>query len=735
MARDPKHDVLFEPVRIGPKKLRNRFWQTSHCAGPGSERPGAQAHFRGMKAEGGWGAVFTEFCSIHPESDEYPYTSARLWDQGDVVNLGYMCEIAHQHQSLAGVQLWYSGGNAPSLESREFGRSPSQWLAPIFSTRSVYGIEMDESDIDAVITMYVEAGKRAEQAGFDLLEVSAGDDTVPIQFLEPRFNHRSDNYGGNFENRSRFFIELLQAMKRQLGEHCAITTRFEMDTLHGPEGVEAHEDGLRMLEKFRTEGVIDAVALKIGDYAEWGEDAGVSRFRKSGWMTPFIKQGKAILGPGIAVVGNGRLTSPDDMVALIKAGVLDIIGAARPSIADPFLPNKISEGRLSDIRECIGCNICVSKFQQGGQIMCTQNATIGEEYRRGWHPEKFSATTEPLSVLIVGAGPAGMECARVLAERGYTVHLRDAEAELGGHWKQVVKLPRLSEWGRVISYRQAQLAKWKKSIQVHLGIGRMNAADVLNYGADRIVLATGSYWAPDGHSAGSGAIPGADNTLSHVLTPFQVIAGKQVVGDRVLILDGDGHFMGIALAELMANQGKQVTYVCDAPDIAEYGVFTMESFNNKRMLFEKGIRIYTSHWVDRIEPGRVRLSYAYRFGADLIGPSSGGIPRKDNGGAFDLEVDAVILATSRHSDTTLWRELKARKAEWAANDIQDIFRTGDCKAPAQLNQAIWDAHRLAREFDSPHPAYPLPWIRERQLWGGATIPKLGDERPHVEKHL
>ncbi len=191
MSRDPKHDVLFEPIKIGPKMLRNRFWQTSHCAGPGAERPGAQAHLRGMKAEGGWGAVFTEFCSIHPESDEYPYTSARIWDQGDVLNLGYMCEVAHKYGSLAGVQLWYSGGNAPSLESREFGRAPSQWLSPIFATRSVYGCEMDELDIRTVINMYVEAGKRAESAGFDLLEVSAGDDTLPSQFLEPRFNRRT----------------------------------------------------------------------------------------------------------------------------------------------------------------------------------------------------------------------------------------------------------------------------------------------------------------------------------------------------------------------------------------------------------------------------------------------------------------------------------------------------------------------------------------------------------------
>jgi len=732
MARDPKHDVLFESIQIGPKKTRNRFWQTSHCAGPGSERPGAQAHLRGMKAEGGWGVVFTEFCSIHPEADEYPYTSARIWDQGDVINLGYLCEVAHRHGSLAGIQLWYSGGNAPSLESREFGRSPSQWLSPIFASRSVYGYEMDELDIQTVINMYVEAGKRAEQAGFDLLEVSAGDDTLPIQFLEPRFNRRTDHYGGSFENRSRFFIELLHALKRNLGDRCGITTRFEMDTLHGPEGVEAHEDSVRLLELFRKEGVVDLVALKIGDYAEWGEDAGVSRYRKSGWMTPFIKQGKSILGAGIPVVGNGRLTSPDDMVALIRAGVLDIIGAARPSIADPFLPTKISEGRLEDIRECIGCNICVSKFQQGGQIMCTQNATISEEYRRGWHPEKFTKTTQPCSVLVVGGGPAGMECARILGERGYTVHLREAERELGGHWKSVATLPRLSEWGRVITYRQTQLAKLKKNVEVQLGVGRMSADDVLAYGADRVVIATGSHWARDGRSATAGPIPGADDALAHVLTPMQVVSGKAVPGRRVMILDGDAHFMGITLAELMANQGKEVTYVCDAADVAEYGVFTMESFNNKRMLFEKGVKTYCSHWVDSIAPGKVRMSYLYKFGPDLLGPTSGKVPRKDNGGEFDLEVDAVILVTSRYSDDTLWRELKARKPEWAANEIQDVFRTGDCKAPAQLTQAIWDAHRLAREFDSPHPAYPLPWIRERQLWGASTVPKLGDIRVNVE---
>ncbi len=731
MARDSKYDILFDSVKIGSRTARNRFFQTAHCAGPGSERPGANAALRGTKAEGGWGVVFTEYCSIHPEADEYPYTSARIWDEGDVRNLAHLCDEAHKHKSLAGVQLWYSGGHAPCLESREIGRSPSQFQSDMFATRTLYGYEMDEDDIKAVINMYVEAGRRAEQAGFDLLEVSAGDDTVPIQFLEPRYNKRTDKYGGSFENRSRFYLEVLSALKRALGDRCAITTRFEMDTLHGADGVESGEDGLRVLELLRKEGVVDLVSLKIGNYAEWGEDAGASRFRKSGWVTPFIKQGKAVLGPDIPVVGNGRFTSPDDMVALVNSKTVDFIGAARPSIADPFLPNKIQSGRLEDIRECIGCNICVSKFNQVGQIMCTQNQTLGEEYRRGWHPEKFQKTRNTWSVLVVGGGPSGMECARVLGERGYTVHLRDAEKELGGHWKWVSRLPRLSEWGRVVTYRQTQLGKLK-NVEVHLGVGRMTADDVLNYGADRVVVATGSHWRGDGVGPGCGPIIGADTSLPHCLTPEQIMAGKPLPGRRVLVLDAEGHFVGISLAEMFADQGREVTYVCDASEIAEYGVFTLEAPNNKRMMFEKKIRTYRNHWLSAIQPGKATLSYLYKFSHDLTGPGTGEVPRRDNGGDFDLEVDAVVLVTSRTSDDALYRELKARRAEWKANEIQAVFRIGDCKAPMQVGQAMWEGHRLAREFDGPHPAHPLPWIRERQLWGADTAPSLGDPRPRVE---
>ena len=363
-----------------------------------------QAHFRGMKAEGGWGVVFTEFCSIHPESDEYPFTSARIWDQGDVVNLGYMCEIAHRHGSLAGIQLWYSGGNAPpsnlarSAAARANGCRRYLPRARCTAAKWMTSISAPSSTCTS------------RRASAQKLRASICSRSLPGTIHSPSSSWSPASTGAQIVRRElrqplALFHRAAAGAEARAGDRCAITTRFEMDTLHGPEGVEAHEDGVRLLELFRREGVVDAVALKIGDYAEWGEDAGASRFRKSGWMTPFIKQGKSILGAG----HSGRRQRAPHQPG--RHGGADPRRRARHhrrrAAVDrrPFLPNKISEGRLEDIRECIGCNICVSKFQQGGQIMCTQNVTVGEEYRRGWHPEKFAQDASPAACSWSEAAP------------------------------------------------------------------------------------------------------------------------------------------------------------------------------------------------------------------------------------------------------------------------------------------------------------------------------------------
>ena len=426
MARDPKYDCLFEPIQIGPKTMKNRFYQVPHCNGAGSERPGAQAAFRGMKAEGGWGGICTEYASIHPESDDVHRVSARIWDEGDVINLGHMCDEIHRHGALAGIEMWYGGAHAPCMESRAVPRGPSQ-IASEFESRT-YPREADEDDIKDLIQMYVDAAIRAERAGFDIIYVYGAHSYLPLQFLSKFYNKRTDKYGGSFENRARFWLESMAAVKQAVGDNCAVATRFAIDTLYGAEGVEVGDDGFKFVELATKEGVVDLWDVNIGDIAEWGEDAGPSRFYKANHQKPWVKDVKSIAN--VPVLGVGRMTSPDDMAQIITSGQADIIGAARPSISDPFLPNKIEEGRLDDIRECIGCNMCISRWEIGGPpLICTQNATSMEEYRRGWHPEKFEKA--PGSVL----GPRG-RCRALrhgVCPRARRARLRRASAR--GRWR------------------------------------------------------------------------------------------------------------------------------------------------------------------------------------------------------------------------------------------------------------------------------------------------------------
>jgi len=723
MPRNPKHDCLFEPIKLGPKTMKNRFYQVPHCIGAGSEKPGTQAANRGMKAEGGWGACNTEYCSISPESDDTHRVSARIWDDGDIINLRHMNDELHKHGCLGGIEMWYGGPHAPNMESRAVPRGPNA-TASEFEVRT-YAHEADEDDIKDLVNLYVEAAKRAEQAGFDIVYVYGGHSYLPLQFLSPFYNKRTDRYGGSLENRARFWLESLEAVKKAVGGNCAIATRFAIDTLYGPAGVETGEDGLKFVELVAKAGTLDVWDVNIGDIAEWGEDAGPSRFYKSGHQRAWTNEVKKLCK--IPVLGVSRETSADDMAAHITGGRLDIIGAARPSISDPFLPKKIDEGRIEDVRECIGCNVCISRWEIGGPPMiCTQNATANEEYRRGWHPEKFKKVDTEDSVLVVGAGPAGMECARVLGERGYDVHLREASGEIGGCVKDIMRYPGLSEWGRLITYRQIQLDKLK-NVEVHTGVGAMSAKDVLEYGAEKVVIATGSYWSTNGTSSVShDPIPGLDAALAYICTPEQVMQGKKT-GKRVLVLDAEGYFTGVSMAELMADQGKEVTIVTSLGGVAPYTHFTLEAPNLHRMMYEKHIHEMTYHWPEKIEKGVATLYYLFRDGYKRdSGPTLGKLPRRVGIDVVKKEFDTVIACTGREPNDKLFRELKARQSEWAANDIRGIYAAGDCYAPGLLADAVFSGHRIAREFESSNPQFAQPWIRERQIWGHETFPKISD---------
>jgi dimethylamine/trimethylamine dehydrogenase len=404
--RDPRYDILFTPVQLGPVVAKNRFYQVPHCNGMGHAMPLAHAAMREMKAAGGWAVVSTEECEIHPSSDETPYVEARLWDDRDIPALALMCDKVHAHGALAALELVHNGPAASNLYSREVLLAPSPQ-----PTKYVYPAQaraMTRHDIREYRRWHREAAVRGKRAGMDIIYVYAAHDlSLPMHFLQRRRNQRTDEYGGSLENRVRLLREVLQDTRDAVGDTCAVALRFATEEFLGPGGVELAEakDIVAMLAELPDVWDVNVAA--------WYNDSVPSRFAASGAQEPFIDFVKRSTSK--PVVGVGRFTSPDAMVAQIRRGVLDLIGAARPSIADPFLPKKIEEGRIDDIRECIGCNVCVSGDMTISPIRCTQNPTMGEEWRRGWHPEQIQPSRSASRVLVVGAGPAGLEAARALA--------------------------------------------------------------------------------------------------------------------------------------------------------------------------------------------------------------------------------------------------------------------------------------------------------------------------------
>jgi dimethylamine/trimethylamine dehydrogenase len=659
MTRESRFDVLFEPVRIGPVTTRNRFYQVPHCTGMGYRRPQTLAAMREVKAEGGWGVVCTEYCSIHPTSDDDPYPTASLWDDEDVRSLALMVEKVHGHGALAGVELWHGGGAAANAYSREVPLAVKS--RPVGMHEPLQTRAMDKADIRELRRWHVEAARRAKRAGFDIVYVYACHWYLVREFLLPS-NRRSDEYGGSLENRTRLLRELIEDTKEAVGDSCAVAVRFGASF----GGLDEEPDTAEPRAMIELLGELpDLWDITVHDYSR---EMGASRFVKEASLEAcmgWVKQ--ATSKPVVSV---GRFTSPDTMLRLVRQGVVDLIGAARPSISDPFLPKKIEEGRVEDIRECIGCNICFAGDQRGVPIRCTQNPTMGEEWRRGWHPERIPEKGSDRTVLVVGAGAAGLEAAVALGRRGYPVTLAEARTELGGRVSLESALPGLAEWARVRDWRVAQLNQLP-NVEVHLD-SVLDAEQILEFAADRILLATGSAWRRDGTGRWH------DDPIDGwkrpgVLTPDEVMAGA-VPGGPVLVFDDEHYYMGGVIAEKLQREGVETILATPAAMVSAWTLYTDEQERIQARLIELGVRLETATVLEAIGDGKVELSCAY------------------SGRARALEVSSVVTVTSREPTDALFHELA---------DRADITRIGDCLAPGTIATAVYSGHRCAREMDEP----------------------------------
>ena len=564
--RDPRYDILFEPLAIGPLVTKNRFYQVPHCNGMGRMFQDGNIAMRGIKAEGGWGIIATEQCEFHPTSDVTGYTEARMWSDADLSYLGGICEAVHAHGALAAVELTHNGYQVANLYSREVPIAPMH-VPVVANNCPVQARAMDLEDIRNYRRWHRQAALRAKREGFDIAIVYAAHDLAMQQhFLSRRNNQRSDEYGGSLENRIRLFREVLEDTKDAVGDTMAVITRFAVDEMMGPDGLEWHSEGREAIEMLAE--LPDMWDVNISD---WSYDSQTSRFSSEGFQEDYVGFVKQVTTKPVAAVG--RYTSPDAMVSAIKRGVVDLIGAARPSIADPFLPRKIEEGRLEDIRECIGCNICAAWNNLSAPSRCTQNPSFGEEWRKGWHPEKIAPRHTDAHVLVVGAGPAGLEAAHALGKRGYRVTLAEARAQAGGRVTRESALPGLNAWARVRDYRLGQIAPMAH-VDMYLE-SELTAQHVLELGADHVAIATGATWRRDGVGRAiwhplSGATP------ERSFSPDDIMDGKRPPMGPVVVFDDDHYYMGSMMAELLADEGYTVTLVTPDPVVASWTNFTQE---------------------------------------------------------------------------------------------------------------------------------------------------------------
>jgi dimethylamine/trimethylamine dehydrogenase len=611
--------------------------------------------------------VCTEEVEIHHSTDLSPYVEGRLWSDEDIPALALVAQAVHRHGALAGVELTYNSFTASNLYSRAvpFG-SVSRGLLGGSGYEPGQSRRADRDDLRRVRTWHRNAAVRAKRAGFDIVYVYAAHGlSLAMHLLLPRYNDRTDEYGGSLENRVRFTRELLEETREAVGDQCAVALRFAVDELMGADGL--HSDG-------EAAEIVSMLAelpdLWDVNLSGWAHDSAPSRFEKEGFQEKYIAFVKGLTTK--PVVGVGRYTSPEAMVAAVRDGIMDLVGAARPSIADPFLPQKIREGRVEDIRECIGCNICVTGDTRFIPIRCTQNPSMGEEWRRGWHPEVIPPRKSDAEVLVVGAGPAGLEAARALGQRGYRVVLTEAERELGGRARLESQLPGLSEWRRVIDWRLTQIEKMPDNVFPYLG-SRMSAADVLESGLRHVVVATGATWRRDavGRSRWS---PLAGE---QVFTPDDLMSANLPAG-RVLLYDDDHYYMGSVLAELLAGNGCQVTLVTPAPMISYWTKFTLERERIEARLARLGVELLPGHALASLSPGLATIS------------------RVNSETQKELPCEAVVLVTDRVPEDGLYRQLKSALA---AGKLDSLRLVGDAEAPNIIAQAVFSGHLAAREFD------------------------------------
>ncbi|MDV3129917.1 FAD-dependent oxidoreductase [Mycobacterium sp. 21AC1] len=662
LSTDPILAPLFEPITLGNVEVRNRVVMTGHGTGMAKDYLPTDQHvaYYRERAIGGAGLIGMAFPQIHPTSQDVP-GEPRAWLPEIVPGLRKISAAVHEYGARIVMQLGHGGRQGHSTFTERALWGPSNTPCP-------FNLEMpkamESEDIDEIVEAHAVGARHAKQGGMDGVEIHSGyGGYLLASFLSPFSNHRGDEYGGSLENRMRIVMRVIDAVRAEVGPDFLVGINLQGHDF-SPGGLQTG-DAQQIAQAIAATGKIDYICVKAATYLAAHQNVPDMQHPKRIWEGLAAAVKSVVDIPVIAV---GRINDPMDAADILHLGHADMVAMTRQQIADPETVNKMRQGRLDEIRRCIGCNQgCIDRLFAVTHSSCVHNPAAGYEQELGIGTLSQSATRR--RVVVIGAGPAGMKAAEIAARQGHEVILIERRTRTGGQLRIAAKIEGRGEIAGVIDHLDVMVAK--HGVDVRLGWSP-TADEVLALDPDHIVVATGSAPGTDivGNLAqGITCTPGLDQ--DHVLSVWDVLEENAPVGHRVVIVDdGEGGWKGIGLALQLTDTGHDVEFVTPLPYIgAKLGPFSANLAVPR--IHRSGMTTHPFTTVTAIDAGTVHIT-------EKTVPATIG------------NVDTVILAGWHRPVTDLYFALKNRGVV--------VERIGDAIASRTMLEAVHEGERAARRI-------------------------------------